>query len=229
MTDSDVGEIEERRVEEFQSLLLGWYEDHRRSFIWRTDDVSDYKVTIAELCLQRTTASAVEDVLPEFFSQFPDWKSLAEADVSEVQNTIRPLGLWRRRGRRMKALAQEIVQRDCAIPYERSEAENLPGIGQYVASAILLMCHGKREPLLDANMARVLERVFGERNTADIRHDSYLQNLSRKILQGVDPVAINLAVLDLGALVCKPKSPKCGECPLTELCSYYQATRTLET
>ena len=93
-------------------------------------------------------------------------------------------------------------------------------MGQYVARAILLFCHGQPEPLLDTNMARVLERYFGPRQLADIRHDPYLQELSRRVVAAGDPVVINWAILDLGAMVCKPRTPECNACPLKRGCQF---------
>lgn len=96
----------------------------------------------------------------------------------------------------------------------------MPGISQYMASAVLLLCHGMPEPLLDVNMARVLERVFGERKLADIRYDSFLQELARSAVAGDDPVPVNWAILDLAATICLQAVPHCYECPLAEMCRF---------
>ena len=100
----------------------------------------------------------------------------------------------------------------------RRKIEALPGVGQYIANAILMFCHGEPQPLLDTNMARVLERYFGPRKLADIRYDPYLQDLSRKVVNGNNPHIINWAILDFAALVCKIRSPLCESCPLARKC-----------
>ncbi len=94
----------------------------------------------------------------------------------------------------------------------------LPGIGQYIASAVLLMLHDKAEPLLDSNMSRVLERYFGPRHLADIRYDPYLQELSRRVVKGHQSLALNWAILDLAALICLTLRPRCELCPLSREC-----------
>jgi A/G-specific adenine glycosylase len=97
----------------------------------------------------------------------------------------------------------------------------LPGVGQYIASAVLVTFFEQDEPLLDATMARVLERIFGRRKLVDIRYDPYLQVLSRRVIAGSQRLKLNWALLDLGALVCKQDRPQCPECPLKQNCKYY--------
>ena len=94
----------------------------------------------------------------------------------------------------------------------------MPAVGQYVASAVLLFCHERPEPLIDSNMARVLERYFGSRKLADIRYDPYLQRLARDVVGSDHPTLINWAILDFAALVCTPRNPRCQKCPLNRGC-----------
>lgn len=96
----------------------------------------------------------------------------------------------------------------------------LPGIGQYNANAVLLFYHHQAQPLLDSNMARVLERFFGPRQLADFRYDPYLQALALSVISHRGPAEMNWAILDLAALVCRLKSPSCERCPLALKCSY---------
>ncbi|MBA7559586.1 Adenine DNA glycosylase [subsurface metagenome] len=101
---------------------------------------------------------------------------------------------------------------------EREGIEALPGVGQYIANAILLLCHGEAQPLLDANMARVLERMFGSRKLADIRYDPYLQELALKVVQCQEAKEMNWAILDLAATTCLISKPRCDKCPLMSMC-----------
>jgi A/G-specific adenine glycosylase len=107
------------------------------------------------------------------------------------------------------------------FPYTREDIEPLPGIGQYIANAVLLFCHGEAQPLLDANMARVLERYFGPRRLADIRYDPYLQVLAKRVVSCGDPISMNWAILDFASFVCALR-PKCEACPLKEACMFFQ-------
>jgi A/G-specific adenine glycosylase len=98
-------------------------------------------------------------------------------------------------------------------------------VGQYVANAVLLFAHGRREPLLDVNVARVLERHFGPRRLADIRYDPYLQALARMVVSSKHPAKVNWALLDLAALICRIRAPLCQECPLSATCRDYARRR----
>lgn len=120
----------------------------------------------------------------------------------------------------MRALAQEMAKRQGRFPRERNEIESLPGIGQYVASAVLLFCHDVPQPLIDVNMARVLERVYKPRRLADIRYDPYLQELARRVVGCDRSKEVNWAILDLAALICVTGQPRCDVCPLSDLCSH---------
>jgi A/G-specific adenine glycosylase len=120
-----------------------------------------------------------------------------------------------------------MAERGGRFPKEIMEIEALPGVGQYIANAILLFAGGRPEPLLDVNMTRVLERVFGPRALADIRYDPYLQSLARSIVEGDDPAAVNWAILDHASLVCKLRHPLCTACPLNRQCLYLLDTNSL--
>jgi A/G-specific adenine glycosylase len=112
-----------------------------------------------------------------------------------------------------------MAARRSRFPLSRREIEALPGVGQYIANAILCFCHRKPQPLLDVNMARVVERYFGPRKKADIRYDPYLQELTTHIVRP-DCNRINWAILDFGALVCKSRKPLCSICPLFDNCCF---------
>lgn len=204
----------------FQAELEEWFLENRRSFRWRMGTASSYERIVSEVLLQRTRAESVDCYLPVFLEQFPSWSALSCASIEELASSLRAVGMWRRKSRALKALACTVVRLDGRFPSRRSELEALPAVGQYVASAILLFEYGMREPLLDTNMARVLERVFGKRKMADIRHDTYIQALSRKIVNCPRSAEMSWAVLDLSATVCRPHNPDCSQCPLNQLCRH---------
>lgn len=212
--DEEIGVLRDR--------LLDWYDRNGREFLWRDDSASCYEIAVSEILLQRTSAQAVSETVTHFLKEFPSWEALSDAEVEEIGKLIEPLGLWRRRSKRLKELGAAMVNREGELPTTRQELERLPGIGQYIANAILLLCFGKAEPLLDSNMARVLERVFEERELSDIRDDPFLQQLSRRLIGEREAVKLNFAILDLGGTVCRPRSPRCDECPLSQHCTYYQ-------
>ena len=108
------------------------------------------------------------------------------------------------------------------LPQNRDELMQLPMMGQYLANAVELVLWNKPSPLLDVNMARLLERYFKKRKLADIRHDPYLQKLSSAVVNTPNALEMNWAVLDFAALVCKAVKPECEICILNEDCKYYK-------
>jgi A/G-specific adenine glycosylase len=209
-----------REVDSFRLLLVRWFTSHSRDFPWRARKLTPYEVVVAELLLQRTSAKAAASIFDGFVRRFPRWAILADADLRTLEATLRSVGLWKRRSRSLRALARAVMIRGGQLPRTRDELEALPGIGQYVASAVLTQSYGEREPLLDTNMARVVERFFGPRKMADIRYDPYLQSLTRQILAKGDAARLNWAMLDLAALLCVQRDPYCVACPLREGCRY---------
>ncbi len=205
----------EELLDWFRVHLSGWFAVNGRSFSWRCID-DEYRTVIAELFLQRTTAAAAEAFLPRFFRRFPTWEAIRQSQVDQLEHELRPVGLWRRRAASLRQLARQ-MRNTPALPTRNDELRALPGVGQYIANAVSLVVHGERRPLLDSNMARVLERFFGPRQLADIRYDPYLQELASRVVDVDDPKAINWAILDLAAATCRP-TPRCDVCPLAGRC-----------
>ena len=213
-------------IQHFRAKLLEWYRKHGRRFPWRRRSASNYKKIIAEVLLQRTRAETVAEFFPIFVTRYPSWSQLANADEHELIAVIRPVGLWRRRSKTLMNLSREMVKRNGRFPKDREQLEALPGVGQYIANSIMLLCHNNPQPLLDANMARVLERYFGPRTLRDIRYDPYLQDLARKVVDCPDSIALNWAVLDFAAKTCLIRRPKCSQCVLASECSFAQKSGT---
>lgn len=209
-----------RTLVEFRRRLLRWFEENGRKFPWRKASASKYQYIVAEVLLQRTRAETVADFFPKFIEEFPSWKKLGSVSVGRLQSYLQPIGLWRRRGTSIQALARAMAKRSGRFPKDREAIEELPGIGQYIANAVLLFCHGEAQPLLDTNMARVLERVFGPRNLADIRYDPYLQKLALEVVQCRKAKELNWGILDLASTICLQRNPMCDICPLKSMCCW---------
>lgn len=198
------------QIDRFRTDLLDWAKENGRDFPWRhTDD--EYRIVVTEILLQQTTATAVARLYESFFDTFPSWWDLARAREQELVDIVGVLGLGTQRGQRLRSLAAWVARNRRELPRTREELEQVPGIGQYVASSLLAVKYDEPEPLLDVNMARVLERYFGDRELADIRDDPWLQTLSRIACGGAE---LGWAVLDFGAAVCRAGTPRCGECAL---------------
>lgn len=204
---------------ELSRLLLGWYWQHGRDFPWRHAS-SCYDRVIAELLLQRTQAHTVSRFYAKFLREYPSWESLSSATEDKLRELLQPIGLYRRRAQTLVQLSRALKKMDYKLPRTREELEELPGISQYMASGVLLLCYGCKEPLLDVNMARVIERVYGPRKLADIRYDPFLQKTARSAVNVDDPIAVNWGFMDLAATTCLRSSPRCFECPLSAICRF---------
>jgi A/G-specific adenine glycosylase len=209
-------------IQLFRKTLIRWYAKAGRQFPWRRARAPRFHQVVSEVLLQRTRAETVAAFWPAFLSRFPSWSSLAAASIDDVQSLLKPIGLSAQRAPRLKALATAIAATNGRFPPTRDEIEALPGVGQYIANAVLLFCHDEPRPLVDVNMARVLERFFGPRKLADIRYDPYLQQLANAVVAGKNSHTLNWAILDLAATVCKFRAPLCDKCPLSANCRFYQ-------
>lgn len=207
-----------QRIHLVKRGVLVWFATESRSFPWRKRSASRYRQIVAEVLLQRTRAETVAKFFPTFIKRFPSWHDLAISHEDEMRRFLAPIGLWRRRAATLRSLGAEMTKRRGIFPSSRTEVETLPGVGQYIASAVMLFCNREPQPLLDVNMARVLERCFGPRKLADIRHDPWLQALSRQVVNHPKAIEINWAILDLAAKICLIREPRCSDCPLRDCC-----------
>lgn len=214
--------VSAKNIVNFQQALLNWYDTNGRHFPWRNNQLTQYQIIIAETLLQRTKAETVAKFYIQFIKDFPNWTKLAHADTEAIELYLKPIGLYRQRAKRLKSLAVEMVKRKGKLPHDREDLESIPFIGQYIANAIELIIHNHPSPLVDVNMARLLERYFGKRKLADIRYDRYLQNLSYKIVKHSKAKEINWAILDFAALICKSQNPLCSHCIFSNNCSHFK-------
>jgi A/G-specific adenine glycosylase len=202
----------------FRRQTLRWFRQHGRAFAWR-GSTDPYQVLIAEILLQRTRADLVPDAYARFIRAFPDSFSLAAARIEDTVEILHPLG-FTHRSARLPALGRTIVERhEGAIPNTKAELLALPGVGEYVANAVLSIAFKKRLPLVDPNVIRLFGRYLGERSEkARPRDDPALWKLVADYLPARNVREFNLAVVDLGAIVCRPRRPRCTECPLRTRC-----------
>ena len=214
-------DIANEKIKYFQKNLLSWYVKYGRAFYWRRHNLTDFQYIIAEVLLQRTKAETVAKFYPSFITRFPNWHYIVQAPIHEIEEFLRPVGLYMQRARRLQSLAFEMVKRNGKLPRERHELESIPFMGQYIANAVELIIFHQPSPLMDVNMSRVLERFFGKRKFADIRYDPYLQDLAYKVIAHVKSKKINWAILDFAALVCQARQPRCTNCPLHKRCLYF--------
>jgi len=201
------------------SRLLRWWRKSGRKYPWRKER-DPYKVLIAELMLQRTRADQVLAVYPSFLHRFPTVQALAEASPEEVRNFFNRLGLlWR--SENVKRLG-EVLEKDFGgqVPDAREKLLSLPGVGEYVADAVLASLHGRDVVAIDANVCRIVQRIFKLKARGEARRDPKLKQMVQKVVPKGKAREFNWAMIDLGALVCTPKNPKCPICPLNKMCKH---------
>lgn len=211
-------QLENKKARWFREKILLWFEKGGRHFPWRRKKSSKYQLIISEVLLQRTKAETIATFFPLFIKQYPSWKALATAKKKELQFFLKPIGLWQQKASAIKKLSAEMAKRNGRFPKTREEIEKIPAVGQYIANAVLMFCHEQPQPLLDVNMARVLERFFGRRKLADIRYDPYLQKLARDVLHRRRYKEFNWAILDFASIICKSHHPGCNKCVLKAKC-----------
>lgn len=205
----------------FSGRVVRWQARCGRSGLPWQAAPSPYKTWVSEVMLQQTRASTVAPYFERFVARFPDARSLAAADLDEVLALWSGLGYYAR-ARNLHGCARELAaDRSGELPRTAAELVRLPGIGESTAGAILSLGFGEPAAVLDANVARVLARVFlVEEPVGSGAGRARLWSLARRLLPGRrDAAAYSQGMMDLGALVCLPKEPRCAKCPLRSLCA----------
>jgi A/G-specific adenine glycosylase len=205
----------------FRRRLIAWYRRNGRDLPWRrTRD--PYRILVSEIMLQQTQVDRVRPKYEEWLDRYPTFEALAAAPVDEVTHAWYPLG-YNIRPRRLHAIAREAVATyGGSLPDDEATLRSFKGIGAYTAGAVLSFAFGKRAPILDTNVARVLFRVFigrGDPRAHAMRRR--LWEVSRAVLPARQVFDFNQALMDLGATVCVARRPKCPTCPVRRQCRSY--------
>jgi A/G-specific adenine glycosylase len=202
----------------FRVRLLTWYRRHGRNLPWRrTSD--PYHILVSEIMLQQTQVDRVLPKYTEWLTKYPSLEALATAPEQEVTDAWYPLG-YNIRPKRLQTIARESVARyGGQLPADEETLLSFKGIGAYTAGAIRSFAFRERAAILDTNVARVLFRIFvGEgdpKSTATKRH---LWQLSETLMPVRHVFDFNQALMDLGAMVCVARNPKCLVCPMAKSC-----------
>jgi A/G-specific adenine glycosylase len=205
-------------IPKFRRRLLAWFAARKRDLPWRrTSD--PYRIWLSEIMLQQTRVAAVIPYYERFLEAFPHVQALARASEDRVLANWAGLGYYSR-ARNLQRAAKEIVLRHGGeFPREYESALALPGIGRYTTAAVLSIAYGAPHAVLDGNVARVLARLGAQRG--DLRAPGMwrkLETAAQDLLATKSPGNWNQAMMELGATVCTPKSPRCEECPLERWC-----------
>ncbi|PRP84922.1 A/G-specific adenine DNA glycosylase-like [Planoprotostelium fungivorum] len=221
-----------------RSSLLTWYDENKRDLPWRYDEVRNepsfvrakedimnrraYAIWVSEIMLQQTRVQTVIEYFNKWIDKWPTVSDLASATSEEVNSMWSGLGYYRRAAFLHKG-AQSVVEAGGIVPNTLEGLLKVPGIGRYTAGAVASICFGHVTPLVDGNVIRVLSRLRSIASDPKSKDAIKLHwELAEAIVDPVRPGTFNQALMELGATVCTPKSPKCTECPLKSICHAYQ-------
>lgn len=209
------------RVVDFRQDLKTWGKEHFRCFPWRLTR-NPYQILIAELMLHRTRVNQVLNVYDKFIHQYKDLETLAETDEKELMTYLFSLGLhWR--SNLIHKMACEIMERfQGKIPVEKETLKSLPGISDYIASAVRCFAWEFPDPLVDTNTTRVIGRLYGIQVKESSRRNTRFRELISGLMDPIEPVVYNYALLDLAGEICTSnKTPNHYQCPVKSFCASY--------
>ena len=203
---------------EWPKALITWFEKSKRQMPWR-EVATPYRILVSEVMLQQTQVVTVIPYFHRFMHAFPTLADLAAAPEEQVLKLWEGLGYYSR-ARHLHACAKAIVAMGGVIPSEFDELRKLPGIGDYTAAAVASMGFGQKVAVVDGNVLRVRARMLKEETPVDTSalKKRYFQELTDIILSVDSPSLFNQAMMELGALVCKPTEPDCAQCPIALWC-----------
>jgi A/G-specific adenine glycosylase len=209
---------------ELAAALLHWYEQSARRLPWRVmpgsgEKPDPYAVWVSEVMLQQTRVETVLDYYPRWMERFPTLSALAQASEQDVLQVWEGLGYYSRARNFWKAARKVQTELGGEMPRTRAELQRLPGVGAYTAAALASLAFGQDEATLDGNIRRVLARLFDVDVPArSPQGEKRLWQLAADCLPGGRSADFNQALMDLGAQICTPQSPRCLLCPLQQFC-----------
>ena len=215
-------------MSDLHAPLLQWYDEHARDLPWRAAGASPWSVMVSEFMLQQTPVARVLPVHAEWLDRWPAPGDLAAAPVGEAVRMWGRLG-YPRRALRLHAAATAVVERHGGeVPWSYDDLRALPGVGDYTASAIAVFAHQRRHAVLDTNVRRVHARLLdGVEHPATASPGKAERARATALLptDTADAATWSVAVMELGAVVCTARGPRCGACPVATDCAWRAAGR----
>ncbi|TDD49177.1 A/G-specific adenine glycosylase [Nonomuraea terrae] len=200
--------------------VLDWYAHNARDLPWRAPDASPWGVLVSEIMLQQTPVARVLPVWHEWMERWPVPKALAAEQPGEAVRHWGRLG-YPRRALRLHACARAITdEHGGEVPSDHATLLSLPGIGEYTAAAVASFAYGGRHAVLDTNVRRVFARAVRAEEYPPTATSAAERRLAESLLPELGAARWGVAVMELGALVCTARAPRCGDCPITHLCAW---------
>jgi A/G-specific adenine glycosylase len=204
-----------RHPQDLTGRLVEWFRSRERDVPWR-EETDPFRIWLAEVMAQQTRIAVVRERYDDFLLRFPDVHALARAELDSVLKAWEGMGYYAR-ARNLHRAAKEIVARhDGRLPREPQALRELPGVGPYTAGAVASLAFGRPEPAVDGNVRRLMSRLLDIGNPSATTLDRVVRGLLTEA--EAPPGEVNQALMDLGGEVCKPRIPRCEECPLAEAC-----------
>jgi len=198
--------------------LLKWYDQNLRDLPWRKT-TDPYRIWVSEVMLQQTQVDTVIPYYERFLKLFPNLKALAKADLNDVLKAWEGLGYYARARNLRKATAVVLDKHQGRVPEDEEDFRALPGIGEYICAAVLSIAFKKPLAVVDGNVKRVLARLLLINTPVnDSKNHKTFSEAADLLLARKNPHLFNQAMMELGALICRPKNPDCLNCPLQKFC-----------
>lgn len=207
--------------------VIAWYRAHARDLPWRAPGTTPYGVLVSEVMSQQTPVARVAPAWEEWMRRWPAPADLAAAPAADVLRVWGRLGYPRRALRLIEAARAVVDRHDGELPDDLADLLALPGVGEYTAGAVLAFAHGRRALVLDTNVRRVLARAVAGQALPSPSLTRAERERARSLLPAGDSEAAewSVAVMELGALVCTARDPRCEECPWRRQCAWLAAGR----
>ena len=209
--------------------ILCWYDNNKRSLPWRVGKKSSKKLyyrLLSEFMLQQTKVKTVVPYFKSFILQFPTLKSLSSSNEKKILKLWEGLGYYRR-ARNLLATSKLLVEEfNSKLPKEIKNIKKLPGVGDYTANALLGLVHDKPTIAIDGNVRRVFARILNK-NESKIDFEKLIEKNKKKLFNTKRNSDFVEALMEFGAMICKPKDPKCGTCGLKKNCKYFKSTNKI--
>ncbi len=218
--DQDLDSISNLKVSRLRKGILAWAERNLRDFPWRNNPVP-FQILVAEVLLRRTTATAVLRIYPSFMKKYCNPKKIFNTEEAEIESALLTIGYQKQRAKILKQISKFLVEElNSSVPCSRDSLLKIPNVGSYTAGAILSLGCGQSAAMVDTNVRRVYGRIFLS-CLPEKAKNRFIEELADNCVPKLRHQRYNLALLDLGALVCTYGIPRCQICPISELCDYF--------
>lgn len=205
--------------EYLSNFFSNYYNQYGRKFEWRNNR-TPFTVYLSEILLQRTQADQVTPVYHQLVEMFDNCNSLLE-NFDDVKLITRSLGRFCRLDYFKSGLICIVNRYDGIIPSQREDLLSIPGIGQYICGAVRIFGHGLQDTIIDANIVRVLGRIYNLKINPETRRRKYFIELAANHVPSTNFVDYSYGILDFAAAICRARNPECIVCNLNNVCKFY--------